>query len=447
MVNTMTYFQQKTTSRLRLICVGGIDQVTKNMFIFEYQDNILLIDCGIGFPDEPSPQEELILPDFSYLLKKKHQIKGLLITHAHYDHYGAVPYFLEKLSVPIFCSQLTAEFIKEKAEEIGIKAKHLDLRLISAKDNNLRIGCFEISPFHINHSVPQSLGLFIRTPIGNIFHVADYKFDWTPVNEEPFDIQKAAFLAGQKKPLLLLSDCLGSTKHGHTESEKTIEENFERIMNKTNGLVLITTVSSNISRIHQAIKASIKTGRKVAFIGRSIRQSAEIAKKLGFFGAVKKHLLPPSKIHRFPFSKLTLITAGCYAQSGSALERISQNKHELIKLKNNDVVIFSADPSPPGVIVPVNKMINNLARIGAAVYYYEIQENLYVSGHGTAEDIKMLFSFIKPHYFLPIGGDFRHMRAYQLLAAEMKYPEEKVIFAKENQPIEFTAEQKVIIVK
>lgn len=440
MVNPNQY-----SKNLRLICAGGVDQVTKNLFIFEYGNDILVVDCGIGFPDDPSPEEELILPDFSYLLTHQKKIRGLIISHAHFDHYGAVPNLLSKLNVPIFASQLTCEFIKKKTEEFGIKPKDIDFRLISHKDNKIRIGAFEIIPFHVNHSVPQSLGLFIRTPIGNVFHVPDYKFDWTPVDEEPFDMQKVAFLAGQRKPLLLLSDCLGSTKSGHTESEKVIEENFEKIMNKTAGLVLITTVSSNISRMRQAINASIRTGRKIAFLGRSVEQSAEIARILGYFSLYKKHLIPARKIKHFPFSKITLVTAGCYAQSGSALEKISQNKHRLIKLKSKDVVIFSADPSPPGVIGNVNRMINNLSRIGATIYYYEIQENLYVSGHGTAEDIKMLFALVKPKYFLPIGGDFRHMRSYQLLATEMNYKEDQVIFAKEKQPIEFSPKQELVV--
>ncbi len=434
-----------TTQDLKIIPCGGVNNVTKNMFIYEYGHDIMVVDCGIGFPDEPGPDQELEIPDFSYLLTNQDKIRGLVISHAHFDHYGAVPHFLEKIKVPVFCSRLSREFIKKKLLEYGLKPKNVDFRIISHKDNKINLGSFKLTPFHVNHSVPQSLGLFIQIANTNIFHVSDYKFDWTPVKEKPFDIQKASSLAAQKKPLLLLSDCLGSTKSGHTESESLIEQNFEKIIAQAKGLVLITTVSSNISRIRQAISASIKVGRKVTFLGRSIKDSANIARDLGYFSEFKRYFVPDNKLKHYPFSKLTMVAAGCYAQAGSALEKLSLGKHQLLKLKESDVVIFSADPSPPGVITNVNKMIDNLTKIGVEVHYYEIQENLYVSGHGTSEDIKMLFALIKPKYLLPIGGDFRYMRTYQQLAQQMGYQKHEVILPEENQVLRFDLKREVII--
>lgn len=430
---------------LRLIPFGGVDNVTKNMFVYEFGNDILIVDCGIGFPDEPDPKEKLLIPDFSYLLTHQDKIRGLIITHAHFDHYGAVPYLLSKINVPIFTSRLTQEFIKKKAEEFGIKPKSIDFHIISHKNNNIRIGSFQLTPFHINHSVPQSLGLFLKTPLGNIFHITDYKFDWTPIDEEPFDIQKISQLASQQKPLLLLSDCLGAVKTGHTQSEATIQEVFENLMIRAQGLVLITTVSSNISRIKQAIQASVNVGRKVAFLGRSLEGTSQIAKTLGYFSNLKKYIIPAKKIKSFPFSKLALIVAGSYGQANSALARISENKHNLIKLKKNDLVIFSADPAPPQVIVKVNNMIDNLTRLGVKVYYYEIQDNLHVSGHGTAEDIKMLFSLIKPKYLVPIGGDYRHMYTYSTLAQQMGYQEEQILLLKERQIVEISPKGQIIL--
>jgi len=430
---------------LKLIPFGGVDSVTKNMFIYEFGNDILIVDCGIGFPDEPSLQEELLIPDFSYLLAHQDKVRGLVITHAHFDHYGAVPHLLAKINIPVFTSRLTQEFIKNKAEEFGIKPKSIDFRLISHKDKRIKIGAFELTPFHINHSVPQSMGLFLKTPIGNVFHVADYKFDWTPVDEEPFAIQKVSRLASQQKPILLVSDCLGAGKTGHTESEAAIQEVFENLMMRAQDLVLVTTISSNICRIKQAIQAAVNVGRKVAFLGRSLEQSSQIARKLGYFSSLKKYIIPAKKIKSYPFSKLVLIVAGSYGQKSSSLVRISQNKHHLIKLKKQDLVIFSADPAPPGVFIDVNKMIDNLTKTGARVHYYEIQDNLHVSGHGTAEDIKMLFALIKPKYLLPIGGDFRHMRAYQLLGVKMGYQENKIILLKEGQQVEFNSQGQVIV--
>lgn len=435
----------KQLNNLHFIPFGGVDNVTKNMFVYEYGNDILVVDCGIGFPDEPGSKEELLLPDFSYLLNNRHKVKGLVVTHAHFDHYGAIPQLLKKINVPVFASRLTQEFIKDKAEEFGLKPKHLDLRLISDRDNRINIGCFELTPFRVNHSVPQSLGLFLKTPVGSIFHVSDFKFDWTPVDEEPFDIQKASQLASGQRPILLVSDCLGATSPGHTESESTIKEVFENLMIRSKGLVLITTISSNISRIKQAIQASVNVGRKVAFLGRSLEKSSQIAKNLGYFPSLKQYIIPVKKIKNHPFSKLTLIVAGSYAQEDSALIRISQNKHNLIRLKKDDLIIFSADPAPPGVIVGVNKMIDSLTKLGVRVYYYEIQDNLHVSGHGTVEDIKMLIALVKAKNLLPIGGDYRHMFAYSLLAQKMGYQEKQTFLLKEKQQLKITPQGNLIV--
>jgi len=439
-VNKFSY-----SKNLKLISFGGVGSVTKNMFVYEFGNDILVVDCGIGFPDEPSKSNgELIIPDFSYLLKHRDKIRGLIVTHAHFDHYGAVPQLLAKINIPIYSSRLTQEFIKRKAKESGINPKSIDFHLLDDKDSNIKIGSFQLTPFHVNHSVPQTLGFFIKTPMGNFFHVSDYKFDWTPVDEEPFDIQKASRLASGQKPIFLLSDCLGAANPGHTSSEAAIQEVLENLMIRNKGLVLITTVSSNISRIKQAVQAAANVGRKTAFLGRSLEQSYQIAKELGYFSSLKQFVIPTKKIKSYPYGKLSLIVAGSYAQSDSALARISQNKHHLVKLKKNDLVIFCADPGPPGVIVDVNKMIDSLTKLGSRVYYYELQYNLHVSGHGTVEDIKMLFALIKPKYLVPIGGDFRHMRAYQLLGAKMGYSEDKVIFLKEGKVVEFSPQGRVV---
>lgn len=286
--------------------------------------------------------------------------------------------------------------------------------------------------------VPQALGLFIKAPVGNVFHVADYKFDWTPVDEEPFDLQKVSWLASTTKPLLLLSDSLGAANSGHTRSESSIQEVMENLMIRAKGMILVTTVSTNIFRIKQAIQASVNVGRRVAFVGRSLEESARIAKSLGYFSNLKKYLVDSKKIKSVSPDRLTLIVAGSYGQTDSALTNISQNKHHLVKVRKDDVVIFSADPSPPGVLVNVNNAIDNLTKLGAVVYYHDIQDNLHVSGHGTAEDIKMLFALVKPKYVMPIGGDWRHMVAYAHLAQQMGWSEKQVVLLKEKQKIELT---------
>jgi ribonuclease J len=438
--------QFKYSNNLRIHPYGGIDNVTKNMFIYEFGHDILVVDCGIGFPDDPGKAEEnLLIPDFSYLEANKNRVRGIVITHAHFDHYGAVPNLLQKLNVPVYASRLTGEFIKNKAKDIGLKSKHIDLRLINKKDTNIKIGSFTVTPFHVNHSVPEALGLFLKTPIGSIFHVSDFKFDFTPVDEEPFDIQKMSQLASTSKPQLLLSDCLGAAKTGHTQSESNIQEVLENLMIRSQGLVVVTTVSTNISRIKQTIKASANVGRKVSFLGRSVEESSRIAQELGYFSSLKNYILPTKKIKRYSFSKLTLIVAGSYGQPSSSLVKISKNKHHLVKLKKQDTVIFSADPAPPGVILDVNNLVDDLTKLGAMVYYYEIQDNLHVSGHGTAEDIKMLISIIKPETLLPIGGEFRHMNAYSLLAQQMGYKENQIILPEEKQVVEISQSGRIIV--
>jgi ribonuclease J len=425
----------QTNNNLKLIPYGGVENVTKNLFIYDNNKDIVVVDCGIGFPDEPGSDEDLIIPDFSYLVKNQHRIRGVFVTHAHFDHYGAVPYLLKKISVPVYTSRLTLEFIQSDLDEHKIKAKNIDFRVINGKEKDINLGSFKITPFHINHSVPESLGLCLKTKFGNIFHISDFKFDFTPLDEDPFDMQKVSLLAADRKPILMLSDCLGAANKGHTESEAAIQEVLENIMIRSKELVLITTLSSNISRIKQAIKASANVGRKVAFLGRSLEQSGNIARKLGYFSSLKNHIISTKKIKKQPFSKLTLITAGSYAQEGSALDKISRGKHNLVKIRPNDIVIFSADPSPPNVILGVNKMIDNLSKLGANVYYYEIQDNLHVSGHGTAEDIKMLIALVKPEYLMPIGGDFRHMTAFLKIARNMRYEKNKILFLKEKQAV------------
>lgn len=434
--------------KFKFIPLGGIETVTQNLFVYETEDEILLIDCGIGFPDEPdAPQDELLYPDLSYLMGKKDKIKAIIISHAHFDHYGAVPYFYSRmpLNIPLYSSPLTREFIKMKLKETKIKPDAVDFRTISPQKPVINLKDFKIQCFTINHSVPESLGLFIETPVGNIFHVTDYKFDWTPVDDKPFDVQKLSSLAAQKKPLLLVSDCLGANKKGYTRSEAEIEDNLQDLIYRSKGLAVVTTVSSNISRIKQAILASARVGRKTAFLGRSIRNTGEIASKLGYFQSLKKHIIDAKAIKKLPRNKVTVIAAGSYGQQGSALERISRDDHHQIKLERGDTVIFSADPSPPNVILDVNRMIDNLAKKGADVHYYEIQENLYVSGHGASQDIKMLFSFVKPRYLLPIGGDYRHMYGYQQLAMDMGYKEQDVLLLEEQKRVHFTEDNNFVV--
>lgn len=430
--------QSKSQKSLRFIPLGGAGHVNRNMFAYECGEDIIILDCGIGFPDFEMLGIDVTIPDISYLEKegRKSRVKGIIITHAHYDHFGALPHILPYLPVPVYGSKLALEFVKMALADAGLPEKQ-DLFEISPEKDSFSLGCFRITPFRVCHSVPDSLGFVLGTPVGNIFHVSDYKFDWTPVEGKLFEVSKVVEAASKEQPLALVSDCLGATTPGYTQSEKNIRDSFEKELEEAEGQVFVVTISSNISRINQAISASLECSRKVCFLGRSIEQSSLIAEKLGYLKIAKKDLVEPKKAKSFDQSQLTYIAAGCYGQPNSAVSKVARGEHPLVTLKKGAKVVFSGDPSPPGVRDAVDLVIDKLILLGAQVSYYEIQENMYVSGHGSAGDIQMLMGLVKPKFFVPIGGTPKHMRGYSLLAQEMGAPAENIFELREGEFLEF----------
>ena len=440
----MPKFKQSTSKQaLRFIPLGGAGQVNRNMFAYEYGEDIIILDCGVGFPDFEMLGIDVTIPDISYLEKenRKDKVRGIIITHAHYDHFGALPHILPYLPVPVYGSKLTLEFIKMALADAGLPEKD-DLFEISPENGLLELGCFKIHPFRVCHSVPDSLGFCIETPIGNIFHVSDYKFDWTPVDGRLFDVAKVTRLAAKEKPLALISDCLGANAAGYTQSEKSIKNSLEKEIESAEGQVFVVTISSNISRIKQAVEASLKVRPRVCFLGRSMEQSSLIAEKLGYLKISKKRLINPRKAKNFDQSQLIYVTAGCYGQPDSAIAKLAREEHPLVELKKDAKVIFSGDPSPPGARNAVDSVINKLILLGAQVSYYEIQENMHVSGHGSQGDIQMLMGLVRPKYFVPIGGTPKHMRSYSLLAQEMGNPAKNIFELKEGELLEFNEERR-----
>mgnify|MGYP001586579520 CR=1 FL=1 len=425
----------KTKQKLRFMSLGGIRDVTKNMYIYEYGDDILIVDCGLGFPDSEMLGVDVVIPDVSYLEKNRERVKGILITHGHEDHIGALPYILPKLNVPVFAAPLPAGFIRAKMEEQD-GSSSFKINIINVDKGPFDIGSFRVNPFRINHSVPDAMGYCIETPQGKIFHVADFKFDFTPVDGKPFEIAKVVELASSGV-LLLASDCLGSNSEGFTRSEAAIEKVFEEIINNTSGQVIITTVSSNISRMQQAINASVRHGRKIVLVGRSIVKNIEIAKSLGYLKVANKDLVKVERSENLDQRTLTYIVAGAYGQQSSALSRIANGTHKFATLRKNATVIFSADPAPPGVKDSVDSVIDKLTELGADVHYYEIQEDLHVSGHGSQGDIKLLTSLVRPKYFLPIGGTARHLHSFAKLVESLGYPYDNVLQLDTGLPVEF----------
>lgn len=431
----MQRFFQKEPA-LKFIPLGGAGTVTKNMFVYEYADDILIVDCGIGFPEAEQLGVDVIIPDISYLRDKIHKIRGITITHAHEDHFGALPYLISDLGKPpIYAAKLPGGFIQNKLAEFDL-LQGQSLRLIEPETDPFELGVFRITPVRVNHSVPDALALFIETPVGNFVHAADFKFDWTPVDQKQFEIKKLATLC-QKGVLSLMSDCLGATTAGYTASEKDIQVSFEREIKEAPSQVFITTVSSNISRIQQAINASLSFNRKVAVLGRSLNQSVEIAQKLGYLEIPQGALTSLEEAEKLPRQFITYLVAGSYGQPNSALVRLSKQENKEAKLEKEAVVIFSADPIP-GVYDQVGKLIDRLTELGARVVYSEIQDDLHVSGHGLIGDLQMMVGVSQPAFFVPIGGSLRHLRAYKKMVAKMGFNQECVFELKEGEVLEFS---------
>lgn len=419
----------------KIIALSGTTDVTENLYIYETARDILVVDCGVGFPDAEMYGVDLIIPDFSYLIKNKNKVRGVLITHGHEDHLGAIPFLLKEMNVDVYATKLSAGFIKDKLKEHRLKSRNL--KVFDPERSKIKLGDFSIMPFRVSHSVPDAVGFAIDTPEGRVFHVPDYKFDWTPVDEKPFDIRKAAVLASEKKPLALLSDCLGSTTPGYTESEIEIEGRIEAIARKASGRIFFTTISSNISRIQQAINVAIKLNRSVCFIGRSIHTKSEIAKELGLLNYPKHTVVDPRRAGRLPVDEVMYIISGSYGQPGSSLYRYAMGEHDFIEPEKKDLVIFSGDPAPPGSKSNVDFLVDKLIEMNVEVHYYDMQEDLHVSGHGSIQDILMLFALVSPQNYIPIGGTIRHMRAYKDLALKMGAKEEQVFEPMPGDVIEF----------
>src|SRR3990170_2286307 len=403
---------------LKFTALSGTTGVTQNLYIYEYGGDLIIVDCGVGFPESEMYGVDLVIPDFSYILQNKDRLRGILITHGHEDHLGALPFLIRNGNAPIYSTKLVAGFIKDKFSEY--KIKDFSLKVFDPEKDVLQLGVFKVTPFRISHSVPDSVGYIIDTPEGRVFHAADFKFDWTPVDGRPFDINKAASYS--QNVLALASDCLGSTTPGYTESEKEIEGRIENIVRKAHGQVFFTTISSNISRIQQAMNVAAGLGRKVAFIGRSIEAKAEIAKNLGYLHYPADVMAYHKDLKKLPNDKRMYIISGSYGQSGSALYRLSLGEHEFLKSETGDTVIFSGDPAPPGSKDNVDFVVDRLIEQNLDVHYYDVQEDLHVSGHASQQDILMLASVVNPKYFMPIGGTVRHMRAYKDIMAKRGVP-------------------------
>ena len=404
----------KKRNKVKVIPLGGLGEVGKNITAIEYKEEIIVIDCGLTFPDADMYGIDLVIPDISYLKKNIEKVKGIFITHGHEDHIGALPYVLRELNVPVYATKLPLNLIKSKLEEHEI-LNDCTLNQVELK-NKIRTKYFTIEFIRTCHSIADSCGLAIRTPEGVIIHTGDFKIDHTPIDGELIDLQKFSEY-GEKGVLLLLADSTNVERPGYTVSEQIIAQNLTRLFGRAKGRVLVATFASNISRIQQIIDSSIHYGRKVAFSGRSMEKNTEIARELGYLKVPEGVIISLDEIDNYPPNEITIVTTGSQGEPMAALSRIAASNHRKITLQKGDFIIISASPIP-GNRKFISKLINELISKGAEVIYNDIEE-VHVSGHACQEELKLMHALIKPKFFMPAHGEFRHLKKHALLAESL----------------------------
>lgn len=404
----------KSKKKLRIIPLGGLGEIGKNITVFEYGENIIVVDCGIAFPENEMLGVDLVIPDITYLLKNKDKIKGIILTHGHEDHIGAIPYILKQINIPVYGTRLTLGLLKNKLEEHGI-LKSSVLKTIKPKDE-INLGVFSIEFIRTTHSIADSVALAIKTPIGVLIHTSDFKIDYTPIEDEPMDIARLGEL-GREGVLLLMCDSTNIEREGYTMSESTVGDAFEEIFVNAQGRILVASFASNIHRIQQVINAAVKYDRKVAVCGRSMDNVINVALELGYMTVPKGTMIDVDRINNFPPERLVILTTGTQGEPMSALSRIASSDHKKVEINPGDLVVISATPIP-GNEKLVFRVINDLFKKGAKVIYEELAD-IHVSGHACQEELKLIHSIVKPKYFVPIHGEYRHLRQHSLLAQKL----------------------------
>lgn len=418
-------------SKIKIIPLGGHSEVGKNMLVMEYDDDIIVIDAGLMFPEEEMLGIDLVIPDISYLLERLDKVRGIVITHGHEDHIGALPYILPQLNVPVYCTKLTEGLISVKLRERRTLAE-ADIKVISP-GTPFSLGKFHIEPFPVCHSIPDSVGLIIRTPIGTIVHTSDFKLDYTPVGCPPTDLSKLAQLAGEGV-FLLLSDSTYAELPGYTPSERVVGEAIDRIVTEAKGRVIIATFSSLVSRIQQIMDVAAKRGRKVFVFGHSMSETVRMARELGYLKPPEGTLARLDELHNAPPEQVVIITTGTQGEPTSALVRMANQDHRQLHVMEGDTVVISATPIP-GNEALIDRTINSLCKQGAVVLYDKIAR-VHVHGHASQEELKLILNLTKPKYFVPIHGEYRHLSMHAKLAESVGIPAENIFILEDGDVLE-----------
>ncbi|MDD5867032.1 MAG: ribonuclease J [Lachnospiraceae bacterium] len=426
--------EKSGNEKLKVIPLGGLEQIGMNMTAFEYGDSIIVVDCGMAFPEDDMLGVDLVIPDITYLEENQKKVKGFFITHGHEDHIGAIPYVLRRIQAPIYATRLTMGIIEHKLEE------HNMLNSVKRKvvnyGTNINAGPFRIEFIRTNHSIQDAAALAIYTPVGTIVHTGDFKVDYTPVYGDPIDLQRLAAI-GQKGVLALMCDSTNAERPGFTPSEKTVGRTIDNIFSENQDRrIIIATFASNVDRVQQIINSAYKFGRKVVVEGRSMVNIITIATELGYIKIPDKTLIEVDQLRSFPDEKTCIITTGSQGESMAALSRMANGSHRKIQIKPNDTIVFSSHPIP-GNEKSVGRVINELYRKGANVIFQDV----HVSGHACQEDIKLIYSLVKPKYAIPVHGEYKHLKAQEKIAEMLGYDSKHRILLSSGDVCEFDEDQ------
>ena len=428
---------KKGKPKLKIIPLGGLEEVGRNMMLIEYERDIIIIDAGLQFPEEDMPGVDYIIPNISYLKGKENFIRGVIVTHGHFDHIGAIPHIMNKIGNPtIFTAKLTRAFIEKRQEEYKDKAK-LNIYTVDSSDV-LQLGTFKVEFFRVNHTIPDGLGIAIHTPFGTIVHTGDFKFDPTPIGDDPADMAKIKRL-GDQNILALCSDSTGADRPGHSISEKTIKENLKDAFKQTEGRIIISTFSSLITRIQQIFQIAEETGRKIAIDGFSMKTNVEIAKKLGNLKIKKGLLVSTKEIKNVPDNKAIILCTGAQGEERAILMRIANGEHRDLRIEKGDTIIFSSSVVP-GNERTVQRLKDSITRRGAKIFHYQMMD-IHAGGHGYQEDLKTMINLAKPKYFIPIHGNRYMLKIHGDLAQAVNIPEKNIFIADNGQIMEFDKEK------
>ena len=417
--------------RLKIIPLGGLEEIGKNMTVFEYGNEMILVDCGVAFPEDEMLGVDLVIPDFSYLTKNKEKLKAMVITHGHEDHIGSIPYVLKEINVPIYATRLTLGLIKNKLEEHKL-VRSTSMKCVKAGDV-ITLGNFKIEFIRVNHSIADSVALAITTPVGTVVHTGDFKIDYTPIDGNLIDLARFAEL-GKKGVLALMSDSTNSERPGYTMSESSVGKVFDGIFADCKKRIIVATFASNIHRVQQIVNSAMKNNRKVAICGRSMENVMNVAIELGYLDIPEGVLIDIDEIDSYPPERLTLITTGSQGEEMSGLSRMASGTHRKVTITNQDLVIISATPIP-GNEKLVSNVIDDLFKIGAEVIYHTLKD-IHVSGHACQEEQKLILSLVKPKYFIPVHGEFRHLQAHGETAIKVGVDPNNVIMLANGKVLE-----------